>query len=108
MEPLDSSQALAGLERSCAAGPGPGDWLRRAPSRPGFERYEARFGTGPHRYRNQRRLERARRLIEDGLPLAAAALSCGFADQSHMTRHFKKTYGLPPGRWAAMARAAPG
>ena len=36
-----------------------------------------------------RRLDRARALIRDGVPLADAALACGFADQSHMTRQFK-------------------
>ncbi|TMD98763.1 MAG: helix-turn-helix transcriptional regulator, partial [Chloroflexi bacterium] len=25
-----------------------------------------------------------------------------FADQSHMTRQFKRTYGLTPGRWMAL------
>jgi len=35
--------------------------------------------------------------------LADAALACGFADQSHMTRQFKKTYGVSPGRWSALA-----
>jgi AraC-like DNA-binding protein len=37
------------------------------------------------------------------VPLVEAALRCGFADQSHMTRHFRKAYGLPPGRFAALA-----
>lgn len=26
------------------------------------------------------------------------------ADQSHMTRHFSKTFGLTPGRWLQVAR----
>jgi AraC-like DNA-binding protein len=37
-----------------------------------------------------------------GATLADAALMSGFADQSHLTRHFKKTYGVPPGRWLAI------
>jgi AraC-like DNA-binding protein len=49
-----------------------------------------------------RRIERARSLIRTGTPLVDAALSSGFADQSHMTRQFKKAYGLSPGRWAAI------
>ena len=34
-----------------------------------------------------------------GASLAEAAATSGFADQSHMTRQFKKAYGLSPGRW---------
>lgn len=65
--------------------------------------FRACLGTSPYRYLVMRRLDRARTLIRQGAPLADAALASGFADQSHMTRHFKKAYGLPPGRWAAMA-----
>ena len=65
--------------------------------------FRACLGTSPHRYLVMRRLDRARLLIRRGIPLADAALACGFADQSHMTRQFKKTYGLSPGRFAALA-----
>jgi AraC-like DNA-binding protein len=61
------------------------------------------LGTSPYRYLLMRRLDRARALIRRGTPLVEAALATGFADQSHMTRHFKKAYGLSPGRWAAVA-----
>jgi AraC-like DNA-binding protein len=65
------------------------------------------FGTSPYRYRVMRRLDRARGLIAAGISLCEAALAAGFADQSHLTRHFKRTYGMPPGRWAALMRPAP-
>jgi AraC-like DNA-binding protein len=61
------------------------------------------FGTSPYRYLVMRRLDRARALIATGSPLCEAALAAGFADQSHLTRHFKRAYGLAPGRWAALA-----
>jgi AraC-like DNA-binding protein len=64
------------------------------------------FGTSPDRYRTMRRLALARTAIESGLPLARAAAEAGFADQSHMTRQFKKTYGLTPGHWATAVAAA--
>jgi AraC-like DNA-binding protein len=64
--------------------------------------FRACMGTSPYRYLVMRRLDRVRSLIRHGAPLADAAVSCGFADQSHMTRHFKKAYGMPPGRWAAI------
>ena len=65
--------------------------------------FRACLGTSPYRYLVLRRLDRARALIRNGTPLAEAALGSGFADQSHMTRQFKKAYGLSPGRFAALA-----
>ncbi len=64
------------------------------------------FGTSPDRYRTMRRLALARAAIENGLPLAQAAAHAGFADQSHMTRQFKRTYGLTPARWTALTAAS--
>src|ERR1700730_14457608 len=60
------------------------------------------FGTSPDRYRTLRRLALVRAAIESGRSLARAASEAGFADQSHMTRQFKRTYGLTPGRWMAL------
>lgn len=65
-----------------------------------FRRYA---GTSPHRYLIGRRLEAARAHIRLGEPLAAVASRTGFADQSHMTRHFKARFGMTPGRFAALA-----
>jgi len=62
------------------------------------------FGTSPDRYRTQRRLALARAAIERGEPLARVAAETGFADQSHMTRQFKRTYGVTPARWATLTR----
>ena len=61
------------------------------------------FGTSPHRFLVMRRLDRARRLIAEGLPLADIAATVGFADQSHLTRHFKKCFGITPGLWARVS-----
>lgn len=61
-------------------------------------------GTSPHRYLVGRRLAAARALLVAGEDLSQAALGVGFADQSHMTRHFKARYGITPGRFAALAR----
>ena len=60
------------------------------------------FGTSPDRYRTSRRVALARAAIESGQSLVRAASEAGFADQSHMTRQFKRTYGLTPGRWRAV------
>lgn len=82
----------------------------------GLDRFElsrhfrALFATSPHRFLLMRRLERARRLIAEGGRLADVAAATGFADQSHLNRHFRKAFGMPPGRWAALAggRGGPG
>jgi len=57
------------------------------------------FGTSPYRYLTMRRLDLVRAVLMQGQSLAAAALIAGFTDQSHMTRHFSKTYGMSPLRW---------
>jgi AraC-like DNA-binding protein len=64
--------------------------------------FRSHLGTSPYRYLVMRRLDRARVMIRQGMALAEAALACGFADQSHMTRQFRQAYGLPPGRWATL------
>lgn len=53
-------------------------------------------GLTPHAYLMQQRASRARKLIIAGRPLAAAAFEAGYADQSHMTRDFRRRYGLTP------------
>ncbi len=63
------------------------------------------YGTSPYRYLTMRRLDAVRRMLLAGSSLAAAAAAAGFADQSHMTRHFTKTFGLAPGRWLQVAGA---
>jgi AraC-like DNA-binding protein len=61
------------------------------------------YGTSPYRYLTMRRLDAARHMLLTGASLAHAAASAGFADQSHMTRHFSRTFGLTPGRWLQVA-----
>jgi AraC-like DNA-binding protein len=57
------------------------------------------FGTSPYRYLIQRRIDKARRLLLAGRSAAEAASRCGFADQSHFGRLFKKSVGLTPQAW---------
>jgi AraC-like DNA-binding protein len=53
-------------------------------------------GLPPHAYLNQLRVRRARQLLDDGLAPAEVAAQTGFADQAHLTRHFKRVVGVPP------------
>ena len=68
-------------------------------SKPHFVRlFRRTAGTSPHRYVMQKRVERARQLIEASeVPLIEIASEAGFADQSHLNRMFQKTYGITPG-----------
>ena len=63
--------------------------------------FRAAFGTSPGRFRTMRQLDQVRGLVKSGNSLADAALAAGFADQSHMSRQFKRAYGLTPARWVA-------
>jgi AraC-like DNA-binding protein len=57
---------------------------------------ELAAGLPPHAYLNQLRVRRSRLLLDDGIPAAAVAAQVGFADQAHLTRHFKRVVGVPP------------
>jgi AraC-like DNA-binding protein len=61
--------------------------------------FRAMFGTSPYRYQILRRLDRARRMMLAGHSPAEAASHCGFADQSHLGRQFKRAFGLTPHGW---------
>ena len=67
--------------------------------------FRAAFGTSPHRFQLGQRLAKAQAMIAAGTSLSEAAAAAGFADQSHLTRHFAARYGLTPGRWATLSRA---
>jgi len=59
--------------------------------------FKARFGLPPHSYVLARRLERARQLLrETTLPSPEIASQTGFSYQSHLTRLFKRRYGVTP------------
>jgi len=45
-------------------------------------------------------VEEARRRLAAGHAPAAVAADCGFADQPHLNRVFKRAVGVSPGRYA--------
>lgn len=59
-------------------------------------------GTSPHEFVLEQRLARARAMLSrTNAPLPDVAASCGFADQSHMNRVFRKRVGQTPGQFRA-------
>jgi AraC family transcriptional regulator len=61
----------------------------------------------PGEFARFRRLEKAVELLgRTGRPLAEIALSCGFADQSHLNKVFARSLGLPPGEYRRLAGVA--
>ena len=64
-----------------------------------IEGFKVHFGVPPNRYLIQVRIDAARQLLRQGLDIASVATTVGFADQSHLTRHFKAILGVTPARY---------
>lgn len=66
--------------------------------------FKATTGLAPHQWVLRLRLERAARLICAGkASLAEVALAAGFYDQAHLTNVFRKSCGVTPAAYAALA-----
>jgi AraC-like DNA-binding protein len=65
-------------------------------------------GLTPYKWLLIHRLQKASAmLLESSLSIAEVALICGFADQSHMTRHFTRHFGNSPAAWRRAHRGTP-
>jgi AraC-like DNA-binding protein len=54
-------------------------------------------GQSPYQYVVEARVRKAKELLTTGkFTIIDVAHRVGFADQSHLTRHFKRVFGLPP------------
>ena len=62
--------------------------------------FKKEIGLPPHAFLTQLRLQQARKLLAQGLGQAETAAAVGFYDQSALSRHFKKIYGVTPGQYA--------
>jgi AraC-like DNA-binding protein len=67
--------------------------------------FKRRWGITPHAMRLCLRIEAARARLARGEPPAEVAAAVGFADQSHLGRHFKRIVGIAPMAYARQARA---
>lgn len=68
--------------------------------------FTASYGLAPHAYVVGKRVEAARKLLLEGVPPSEAAVSAGFYDQSHLTRHFKRHISVPPAQYATSGPTA--
>lgn len=63
------------------------------------------FGVSPYHYVIRSRVDRAKRALQlSDARLSEIALDCGLADQSHLTRVFKRFTGITPSRWRRISR----
>jgi AraC-like DNA-binding protein len=89
MQHLAHDVSLADAARECAL------------SRSHFSKaFKQTTGQTPHAWLVAQRIEAARSLLaHPDVPIAEIASSCGFSDQSHLTRVFTAHMGTSPARW---------
>jgi AraC family transcriptional regulator len=70
--------------------------------------FKQSFADTPHRYVMRRRMERAKALmLATNASLGRIAADCGFADQPHFNRHFRRLVGEKPNAWRRARACAP-
>lgn len=67
--------------------------------------FTSTVGLPPHAFQTQLRIAHAKVLLRTGMPISQVAAQTGFADQSHLTRHFKRSVALTPGRYQQSVRS---
>ncbi|KSB90815.1 hypothetical protein AS593_17230 [Caulobacter vibrioides] len=69
--------------------------------------FKTTFGLSPQKYVVERRLARAKRImLTTNEPLCGIAATCGFSDQAHLSRVFRRRVGAPPNAWRREQRQA--
>lgn len=59
--------------------------------------FKQSVGISPYQYLMQQRVERAKQLLEQqSIPISTIALDCGFANQTHLTKVFRRITGVTP------------
>lgn len=61
--------------------------------------FRQQVGCPPHQYQQQWQLLKAKQALQTDQRIAAIATDHGFYDQSHLTRVFKRTFGVTPGHY---------
>jgi AraC-like DNA-binding protein len=103
--PRSSVDLAARVKRLLMEQDGPADSIGELAGKVGASRFrlirafKTAFGETPEGFRRQLRVQRARSLLPGSEALASIAARAGFADQSHMTREFRRVTGLTPGAY---------
>ncbi len=95
------------LAASCEAMPALSEVAERCGlSRGHFSKaFKQSTGLSPRAWQLQQRLQQAEALlVSDAQPIASIAASCGFSDQSHLTRVFGQHFGSTPAQWRRLHR----
>lgn len=64
------------------------------------------FDVTPHAYLLALKIQRAKTLIQIGMPICEVAIQAGFVDQAHLHRHFKRMTGVTPGCYRNASRSS--
>ncbi|MCH4894859.1 helix-turn-helix domain-containing protein [Sphingomonas sp. SFZ2018-12] len=67
--------------------------------------FRAETGLTPWQFQTQARIDMARRLLAIGEPASQVAAACGFVDQSHLTRRFRRIVGTTPAAYRGGIRS---
>jgi AraC family transcriptional regulator len=85
---LDADLTVSGIAQAVGMGP---DHFGKL--------FKESTGQSPYRYVIEARVRKAKELLTTGkFTISEAAHRVGFVDQSHLTRHFRRVFGLPPKR----------
>jgi AraC family transcriptional regulator len=91
---LDADLTVSGIARAVGMGP---DHFAKL--------FKESTGQSPYRYVVEARVRKAKELLSTGkFTISEAAHLVGFVDQSHLTRHFRRVFGLPPKRLLSRRR----
>jgi AraC family transcriptional regulator len=91
---LDTDLTVSGIAQAVGMGP---DHFAKL--------FKESTGQSPYRYVVEARVRKAKELLTTGkFTISEAAHHVGFVDQSHLTRHFRRVFGLPPKRLLSRIR----
>ena len=66
--------------------------------------FQKETGLTPREWAMQLRTRRAKGLLRNGMAASDVAHHLGFADQSHLNRHFRSAYGITPGLYQSAVK----